>query len=64
MLELIWALLNIRFTVAFVIASVCVVLCVWLFPDWPEEYLFGVFVIVMACLLFAGTRRGKRAGDP
>lgn len=64
MLELIWALLNIRFTLAFVIASICVVLCVWLFPGWPDEYFFGVFVLVMAGLLFAGRRRGEGSGDP
>lgn len=64
MLELIWVLLNIRFTLAFVIAPICVVLCVWLFPGWPDEYFFGVFVSVMACLLFAGSRRGIDLATP
>jgi hypothetical protein len=57
MLELIWALLNIRFTLAFLVASVCVVLCLWLFPGWPEVYVFAVFVLVMGTLLFVGRKR-------
>ena len=63
MLDLIWVLLNIRFWLAWLIASVCVVLCLWLFPGWSEEYYFGVFVIVMAGVFFAGRRREKETHE-